>query len=79
MKAMTSSHNSMFLHAPLPLSSSWGETRQQIRRAPRALPQPSLSLSTDELAASKSEIVCGGVLAMCFFYTLIHLVAQLAA
>ena len=70
-------HSSMFLHAPLPLTTTWGENRQQVRRQPRAVALP--NLSTDELAASKAEVVCGGILAMCFFYTLVHCVAQMIA
>ena len=76
MKATNAMHNPMFLHAPLPLTASWGENRQQVRR-PQALPLP--TLSTDELAASKPELVCGGILGMCFFYTLFHLFLQMAA
>ena len=79
MKNVTSLHHSMFLHAPLPLTATWSESRQPSRRPqPRVLSVPA-SLSTDDLAASKPEIVCGGILAMCFFYTLFHCLVQVVS
>ena len=77
MKAISPSHASMFLHTSFPRTITWGENRQPSRRQPRALDLP--NPSTDDLAASKPEIVCGGILAACFFYTLLHLIAQMAA
>ena len=78
MKITASLSHPMFIHPPLPLTTSWGESRtQRRRRQPLALSVP--ALSTDALAASKPEIVCGGILGLCFFYTLCHVFMQLAA
>ena len=77
MKTTTSMQQPMFLYSPLPLTTSWGESRQRIVAKPRALPP--LTLSTDELTATKPEIVCSGVLALCFLYTFFHCFALLAS
>ena len=77
MKNSTTMQPSIFVHSPLPLTTSWGETRQPLAAKPRVLLPP--TASTDELGASKPEIVCSGVLVLCFFYTLFHCFVQLAS
>ena len=77
MKMTTSMHHSLFIQTPLPRSTSWSESRRTHRRQPRTLNVT--TLSTDALAASKPEIVCGGVLGLCFFYTLCHVFMQMAS
>ena len=77
MKAITSMPHSLFIDAPLSFSASQGESRQPRRRQPRALNVP--TLSTDALAASKPEVVCGGILGLCLFYTLCHVFMQMVS
>ena len=77
MKFPTTMQNSMFIHHPFPPTTSWHEDRRFAVKQPRVLSEP--TLSTDELAATKPEIVCSGILGLCLFYTLIHCLAQLAA
>ena len=78
MKITASMPHPMFIHAPLPLTTNWGENRAQRRRR-QPLAQSVPVLSTDALAASKPEIACGGILGLCFFYTVCHVFMQLAA
>ena len=77
MKNSTSMQQPMFIYSPLPLTTSWTENRRALATKPRVLSP--WTATTDEFGASKPEIVCGGVLALCFFYTLFHCLVQLAS
>lgn len=77
MKATASFHQPMFFDAKLPLTGTWGTTRERvIHRKPSAV-RPS-GLSTDEFDATKQEIVCGGILGLCALYTFAQCFIQLA-
>ncbi len=78
MKSTASFQSSMFFQPTLPITGHWGESTQRISRR-RARPLRLPSLNTDELAANKQEVVCGGILALCLFYTLAHCFIQLAS
>ena len=76
MKAIASIHSPVFLDSPLPTTASWKEVSQRFRRQARAVNHP--VLNTDELvAASKQEVVCSGILALCLLYTLGHCFLQI--
>lgn len=76
MKAMNSIQTSVFFNPTLPMTTAWGETRRSSRPQPRVPVR--FALDTDELASTKQEVVCGGILALCLLYTLAHCVAQFA-
>ena len=77
MKATNSIQHPAFFHPNPPMTGTWGETYPRVRR-----PQPRVpvrfALDTDELASTKQEIACGGILALCLCYTFAHFVTQLA-
>ncbi len=76
MKVTASIHNPLFFNSTLPISGTWGTTSQRIaRRRPAA---ERSSLNTDDLNATKQEIVCGGILGLCALYTFAHCFLQLA-
>lgn len=78
MKATNSMQTGLYFNSTLPLSSGWGETRQRIKRVRPTLPD--FTLDADQLAAaSKQEIICAVILALCLLYTLVLTVSQLAA
>lgn len=77
MKSIASLHSTAFFSPSLPMAGTWNQNRRRTVRPAPHLPLR-FALDTDELAASKQEVVCGGILALCLFYTLAQVVAQLA-
>lgn len=72
----TATISDAFFFSPAPTTLAWGEKSQRIRRPARL--KHFAKTSPEEFAASKQEIVCSGILAMCLLYTFGYCFAQLA-